>query len=399
MRIRLPRWLTAFAASARRLLGRWPRPSAGNGKPFEPYVNRLIATAIQFNEIPSPTEKERQRAQFIRRRLNELGIGEAGEDPEANLSVLLPASSSTDEAILLFANLENDAYSPLDSLVNLAGNRATGRGIADNSLGVAALLVLAEYLQANQQRFARNVLLLFTRMQAAGDRFTALEGFIKRWRGSIPAALYVKGIQLGELGVEPVGTCRLTVHVKTRERDVLAGAGAGSAVAVLADIAFRLGRIRWDMEGCTTLNLARIDAGLGPGYYADEGVMELEIFSRGEGPLELARSAVTATIRNAGEECKASIRVEENGLIPVPDPETNRALIAALRRVHRRLGIRSRRVSTPDPAAVLNAHRVPALTVGITTGKKTFREESIDLRPVAAGFRQLLLLLETLGGS
>jgi hypothetical protein len=42
---------------------------------------------------------------------------------------------------------------------------------------------------------------------------------------------------------------------------------------------------------------------------------------------------------------------------------------------------------------------VPALSVGITTGKKTFREESIDLHSVATGFRQLLALLEAVAGS
>jgi len=395
--MRIPRFLSNLAASTRRLLGRWPSTPAHQRSEIESYVSRLIATAVQFNEIPSPTEKEQQRAQYISRRLSELGIGEAEEDPDGNLSLLLLAASPTEEAVLLFANIENEAYSPLDSLVKLAGNRASGRGIADNSLGVAALLVLAEYLKTGERRLAKNVLLLFTRLQPAGARFAPLERFIQSWRGGLPAALYVRGIQLGELAEEPLGACRLTVHVKTRERDVLQG--AGSAAAILADIAFRLGRIRWDEERGTTLNLARIEAGLGPGYYAAEGVLELEIFSRREGPLELARQAVSATIREVGEDSKAVIRVEENELIPVPDPETNRALSAALRGVHRRLGIRTRRVSAPDPAAVLNVHRVPALSVGITTGKKTFREESIDLPPVATGFRQLLLLLEAVAGS
>jgi hypothetical protein len=62
--------------------------------------------------------------------------------------------------------------------------------------------------------------------------------------------------------------------------------------------------------------------------------------------------------------------------------------------VHSRLGIRSRPASRPDPTALLNARGIPALSIALTTGRKTFREEYIDLPPLESGFQQLLLLLE-----
>jgi len=399
MRIRLPGPVKNLPAGARRFIGHWTRRPAVRRHPVEQYIDRLTATAIQFNEIPSPTEKERQRTQFITRRLNEVGISDIDEDPEGNLSVQLPASSPSDESVLLFANIENHGYSPLNSLVKLAGKRAAGHGLGDNSLGGAALLVLAEYLQSNQLGFAKNVLLLFTPLQASGARFVALERFLERWRGGLPAALYVRGIHLGAVTAEPVGVCQLTVHVKTREQEVPAAAGAGSAVTVLADIASRLGGIRWDEQRSTSLNLARIEAGVAPGYFASEGVLELEVYSRAPGLLEMARGAVEATIRQVAEQTKAAIQVDLNSLIPVGDAESNRPLAEVLRRVHRQLGIRARRVSTPDPAAVLNVHGVPALSVGLTTGRKSFQEEYIDLPPLETGFRQLLLLLESLAGA
>jgi hypothetical protein len=70
--------------------------------------------------------------------------------------------------------------------------------------------------------------------------------------------------------------------------------------------------------------------------------------------------------------------------------------VETLRRVQARLGIRSYVVSRPDPAALLNARGIPALSLGLTTGAKSFREEYIDLSPLEAGFQQVLLLLEAM---
>jgi tripeptide aminopeptidase len=376
-----------------RLTGwRYARTCRKTGHRIERYIDRLVSDTILFNEIPSPTEGERQRTDFILRRLSDLGITGTDVDQAGNVTVLLPASEPTEDSILFFANIENDAYSPQESLVKLTKERASGRGIAENSLGVAALLVLAEYLLANEVRFGRNIILLFTILRSTGGAFAALEHFLERWTGNLAAAFYVSGTTLGALPADPVGTCRFTVKVRTREKNQLTVAGARNAVSVLADIAFRLGSIRWDERSSTFVNVARVAAGTGYGHFAAEGIMELEIISRDTRLLEISRETVRATIRKVADETGAAVQVGTHSFIPVGDVEVSRPACEALRRVHGRLGIRSRRLSRPDISAVLSARGVPALSVGLTSGRKTFDEEYVDLPPLAAGFQQLLLL-------
>jgi acetylornithine deacetylase/succinyl-diaminopimelate desuccinylase-like protein len=399
MRGRLGASIAGISSALRRFLARRKssRARRGSAHRVEPYIDRLISDAIQFNETPSPTPREEQRAAFIARRLAELGFSDLQDEGEGNLCLRFPAAEATQKTILLFAAMENEDYSPLDSLVRLSSERAAGRGMTGGSLGVAALLALAEYLQASGTAFRRNLALLFTCLTGAGVAGSALERFLDRRTEEFGAAFHLTGTPLGAVVRDPLGTCRLAITVRTRDQEVLAGGGADSAVTLLSGIVHQLAGIRWDAADNTFLNVARLEAGAGYGQFASEGRLELEIFARDTGRLETSRDAVLATTHKITEKTGASIRIDTAGVLPAGDVELRRPLVEALRRVHARLGIRTRLVSRPDPAALLNARGIPALSLGLTTGAKGFREEYIDLSPLEAGFQQVLLLLEQIG--
>jgi acetylornithine deacetylase/succinyl-diaminopimelate desuccinylase-like protein len=388
--------IQSLSISLRRFLGKlWKtRAEKARGVGVKPYVNRIISDAILLNEIPSPTEREEQRVGFITGRLNDFGVSNVTVDDAGNAVALWPASRPSDEYVLLFSDIENEAYSPLESLVKFSGERARGIGIADNSLGAATLLVLAEYLQNNGIFYDKNLVFLFTSFSSsAGSSFAALERFIRGWKGGIVAALYVAGLQLGSIEAKPLGNCKLTVTVKTAQRTLFPYAGGFSATAVLSSIAFQLGSIKWDEHNETTVNIARFLAGVGYGYFPSEGVMELEIYSGNMNALEMSKNAVSATIQKIAREMGAQVDIAVNSLIPVGDSVRNQALIESLKKVHGELRIRTTFVSTPDKTAVLNAFGIPAIYVGITNGKKALDEEYIDLPPVEKGFEQLRMLL------
>jgi acetylornithine deacetylase/succinyl-diaminopimelate desuccinylase-like protein len=397
MRGRLGASIAGIASALRRFLARRKSSRARRGSVhrIEPYIDRLISDAIQFNEIPSPSPREEQRTAFVARRLAELGLS-GQQDEEGSLCLRFPAAEAAHKAILLFASVENKDYSPLDSLVRLSSERASGQGMTGGSLGVAALLALAEYLQASGTAFQCDLTLLFTCLEGAGVAGSALEHFLERSSEEFAAAFHLTGTPLGAVVAEPLGTCRLAISVQTKDREVLPGGAGDSAVTLLSSIAHQLAGIRWDAADNTFLNVARLEAGAGYGQFASEGRLELEIFARDTGRLETSRDAVLATTRKIAEKTGATIRIDTAGVLPAGKAELRRPLVEALRRVHGRLGIRTRLVSRPEPAALLNARGIPALSLGLTTGAKSFREEHVDLAPLEAGFQQVLLLLEEL---
>jgi acetylornithine deacetylase/succinyl-diaminopimelate desuccinylase-like protein len=368
-------------------------PEVGAGE-LGPSARRIISDASLFNEILSPTEKELERVHFILRRLNEFGISEVINDGEGNIAVLFPGSKPTNKYVLLFADIENYSYSPLDSSVRLSAGWASGGGLADNSIGVATLLVLAEHFQQNGLRYDMNIVILFTRLADADEEFAGLRRFLSSWDGKISFAFYVTGIQQGNLETHPLGHYRLTVSASTDEHTVLEDKGGYSAVWTLSNIAFRLGTIKWDTKSGTILNVARIVGGLGFGFFPSEGFMELEIYSADTAALNLTKNTVEATIEKIAAETGTRVKFTVNSFIPVSNPEINSFLTEIIKKLHAELRIISNFVSVPGKTAILNSFGIPAASIGITRGKKSLGEEYVELAPIETGFQLLLLLLE-----
>ncbi len=362
------------------------------------YENRIVSDAILLNEIPSPTEREAARTHYVLQRLGELGYPEASLDDFGNVTAVVPARENTEEHVLLFADIRCEDYSPIESMTRLEPDRVRGRGIAETSVSTAALMVLAEYLARNEIQYERPVVLLFTSFDP-GERDTQpLEHFLQRWKDNVRFAAHVRGLELGHVEERPLGTCKLSVTVHAEEPAAAGKEPVASAIWVLASIASRLGSIRWDTQNNTFLNMSRLEAGVGFGWYASEGVLELEVFSPSAATLDIARKAVEATIASTAQETGASVDIAVKAFLPAGDAQINQGLAAIVKGVYERLRIKARPVSLPGYASFLNSFGIPAITLGVTTGAKTYAEEFIYVRPIEVGFRQLLAFLDDSAG-
>lgn len=376
---------------SRRMFG---PPSIRMRDEIGPYVSRILSDAILFNEIPSPTEKETLRNDFILRRLTEFGYPTSECDELGNVTTIVPAKESTDEHVLLFVGTRCDEFSPLESMARLETDHLHGTGIVESSIPVASLLVLAEYLAHNEIQYDRNVLLLFTAHDPGELDSPPLEGFLNRWRRNISYAAFLRGLDLGSIGDRPLGTCKLSVKLRTPEHGLMAGPSAPSAISSLAGVAARLGGIRWDAQNNTFLNIARIEAGLGFGWLASEGSMDIEAFSPDTAALDVARNAIIATINGVAAETGATVDVSLKSYLPPGNHELNAELGAMVRGVHEKLRITSRPDVIPTTAAILSSQGVPSVTLGLAAGRKSAAEDYVQISSLEQGFRQLLMFLD-----
>ncbi|GAB4364000.1 MAG: hypothetical protein Kow009_00640 [Spirochaetales bacterium] len=370
-------------------------PGTGVYGKYPPIVTHILSDAMLFNEIPHTGKPESGKSEFILRKLHEFGISEPYQDEMGNIAAIFPASQFTDRYILLYTNMGTKQYSPLESLVQLTETHAKGMGITDESLAVAALLNFAEQMQTTAYEYPQNVICLFTNLAEEAGEFRALEHFIKNFPGVISFALYISSIHQGNFDPQPLGHCRLSVRISTPEQDVLNRSDwSASSVTVLSHIAFQLGNIQWDRESKTTLNIARLDAGVGFGHYPNEGVLDLEMFSLDSSMLETMRNISTATIEKIAQEMGAKVGIRLLSLVPPGNPDLNSTLLHILKDVYHRLKIKECPLPVPTRTTFLHAFHIPAVTLGITRGKKSKQEEYVEIAPIEVGFNQIPLFLE-----
>src|SRR4030042_1448438 len=73
---------------------------------MKPFVDRIIADGILLNEIPSPTEREEVRSDFIKQKLLDFGIDDIHSDEVGNLFALFPGTGFSDRYLLLYTDMD-----------------------------------------------------------------------------------------------------------------------------------------------------------------------------------------------------------------------------------------------------------------------------------------------------
>jgi hypothetical protein len=358
------------------------------------YASRIISDGVLMNDIPSPSDRESLRMQFIMNRLGEFGISNVFSDESDNVLALFPAFGTRKDFVLLIAEVGDSNYSPLGNAVHLSIDSASGQGLGESSFGPAALLVFAEFAQATGFHLDKNLLILFTRSSTVDEKEEGFRHFLDGWADRISCAILVRGSGLGIVESRHVGSYRLTVSVRTEEREMLSTGTSGSASSILGTIASQVGGITWDERRTAMVNIARMEAGIGYGHWASQGEMDMEIMAEDEKMLETIKSVVTGTIAKAALGSDAKVDTIVRFRRSVGDPGINAPLLEELRKALAKIGVKPDPGFVSEKVSLLNEMGVPAVAVGITTGTHSLDKEKVDLASIPSGFRQLLLVIE-----
>jgi|GEM_PF-973097 len=385
------RWIFG-RGKARRLLRELRKADVGI------YVNRIVSDAVLLNQIPSPSDGERLRMDFIMGRLADFGISNVEFDEWGNILVLFPAFGTRRDFLLVAAEVGDSDYSPLGSAVHLSDERASGQGFGETSLGAAALLVFAEYAQATGFHLDKNLLLVFTRSSSVDEKEEGYRHFLEIWGDRISGGIVVRGTGFGVVESRQVGSCRLSITVRTPERELLAGpdsaASGPSAAALLGSIAFQIGGVSWEAKEAATVNIARMESGVGYGHWPTEGTMDIEILAEEERMLATIKNVVSGTASRAAAGSAATVEIALRSQHSVGDSMKNAPLTDALRAILAALKVKPEIGIISEKVAMLNDFGVPGVALGMTSGKKTADDEYVELKQLGAGFRQLLLAVE-----
>ncbi|MGH6755473.1 MAG: M20/M25/M40 family metallo-hydrolase, partial [Bradyrhizobium sp.] len=110
---------------------------------------RTFEEQKRITEIPAPPYKEKVRAEYYLKRMQELGFKDAAIDGEGNVIALRKGSGGGRPKLVVSAHLDTVFPEGTDVTVKEKDGATIAPGIGDDSRGLAALLALVKAMNAN----------------------------------------------------------------------------------------------------------------------------------------------------------------------------------------------------------------------------------------------------------
>jgi len=111
---------------------------------------RAFAEQKRITEIPAPPFKEKIRAEYYQKRMQELGFKEASIDAEGNVIALRKGTGGGRPRLVVSAHLDTVFPEGTDVTVKEKDGAIIAPGIGDDSRGLAAMLSLIKVMNENQ---------------------------------------------------------------------------------------------------------------------------------------------------------------------------------------------------------------------------------------------------------
>ena len=354
----------------------------------------LLEETLTIQAIPAPTFAEQERAAYVERRFQALGLADVVQDDLGNVYGRTPGDNPSAPALLISAHLDTVFPAETDLTARREETRIYGPGVGDNSLGLAAMIALAEQISRRRLVPPVDIRWVATVREEGLGNLDGMRRACDRLGGQIGLAIVLEGMGLGRVYHAGLGVRRLRVVVKGPGGHSWLHNGRPSAIHHLLRMGAALvEEIQPPSEPRSTFNIGLISGGVSINTRAPEASLSVDLRSvDGEALAGLEESVRSVIRRYATPSLEISTEVigdRPSAALPVNHPLVQ-AAIAALDYAGFHAPLLE--IGSTD-ANILLANGIPTVCIGITTGgdAHTIREH-IETTHLAAGMRQLTLL-------
>lgn len=366
------------------------------------YREVLLANLVMAGEIPAPTFHEGRRIEFILNRFDESGLTESSIDDGGNGIGILSGKGNENErsSILISAHADTIFPATTDHTMNFTSETITGPGVADNSLGLATLVSLPYILEDLGIELENDLVLLANVKSLGRGNLEGIKFFLDNYEKPISSAICLEGIQLGRLSYSSIGMIRGEITCRVPETYDYSRFGDASAILTLNEVINKITDMRLPRRPRTSIVMGSISGGTSFNTIARDATLGFEVRSEsGEVVMDASQTIqdiVTEVASKTGDEIELDIFANRTpGGIPFADP-----LNKSARSVMDSLGIEPRLAPSISELSAMIDKNIPALTLGITTGERTFKtNETIFIEPIFKGLAQIIgTIVEADGG-
>ena len=366
----------------------------GLEKKLKKYRELLLANLVMVGEIPAPTLSEEERVKFILNRFDEAGLT---DDQGNGVGVL--SGKEGESSILLNAHADTIFSGKTDHTMEVSSDTITGPGVADNSLGLAALVTLPYILEDLEIELNKD-LILFAGVKSLGrGNLEGIRFFLENNPFTISDAICIEGIQLGRLSYSSIGMLRGEITCTVPESYDWSRFGDASAILTLNEVINKINDIRLPKRPRTSIVMGSIVGGTSFNTIARDATLGFEVRSESQEVVEKAgitiQDIVDEVSSKTGDQVELDIFARRTpGGIAYAHP-----LNKCARTVMETLNIEPHLSPSTSELSALIDKDIPALTLGITVGERTFKtNETIQIEPIFKGLAQLIGVILAVDG-
>lgn len=353
---------------------------------------RLLANLVMLAQIPAPTGEESRRVRILLDRFAEAGLTDVTSDEVGNAVGLLRGKSSR-RTILLVSHLDTIIPSSQDHTVTVKADRIFAPAVGDNAMGAAIVSLLPAVLEHLGIQLESDLLLVGSTHSLGRGNHAGVRFFLDHLPQKVDLGICVEGMQLGRLNFFSIGTARADVTCTVRQLpEPSRSYGSENALVVLNHIINRILAIATPSRPYTVIRMGKMRAGVSYDVEPDHAELGLEIVSHSDEMIDqicaqINDITVEMTARHAVDaECDVFFSTKAGG-IPFSHP-----LVRSVLDVMGRLGIEPDQGHSPSELSELIARNIPAVTLGITRGKRSSRRQPdhVQIEPILTGVAQVL---------
>jgi tripeptide aminopeptidase len=353
----------------------------------EEFAPRILSLAAEIAAIPAPTGDEIRRSGFVRDAMESLSFDEIEVDEMGN--VVGRMHGLTERPRLLIA-AHIDTVFPLTTQITITHDeqRSYGPGIGDNSIGIAAVLLIPAMLEAAGIR--PDVDLLVTG-NVGEEGLGNLKGMIAVMDAhpEVGAVIAVEGHNLGRVTHIAVGSMRYRVTVQGPGGHSWGDFGKRNAIQAAAGIISELDELDLPSSPKTTLNVGTINGGISVNTIASTCTFLLDLRSVDAEALAHLNRVVERVLSRKRKDI--AVTAELLGVRPAGQVAPTSRITRIASAILESMGITPTGDASSTDANIPISRGIPAVCIGLTTGGNVHKEtEFIDRDPVSRGVYQLL---------
>src|SRR5229473_40951 len=237
-----------------------------------------FAEQKRITEIPAPPYKEKVRAEYFLKRMQELGFKDALIDTEGNVVALRKGSGGGRPKLVVSAHLDTVFPEGTDVAVKEKDGFALAPGIGDDSRGLAALLSLMKSINANEVATVGDVMFVGT---VGEEELGNLRGVKALFRdhADIDGFISIDGLGITRVVNQATGSHRYEMIFKGPGGHSFQEFGLPSAIHAMGRAIAKISDLQTPSEPKTTFTVGTVGGGTSVNAIAGEARMAVDMRS------------------------------------------------------------------------------------------------------------------------